>query len=64
MAKRTVPAHPSWLPAANDPTTDFPLTHLPYAAFEVEDGQHLCAAIGTHLLDLHACVEAGLLPLP
>jgi fumarylacetoacetase len=57
--------HQSWLPNANDPTTDFPLTHLPYAAFATEDGQdkqHLCVAIGSHLLDLHACAEAGLLP--
>jgi fumarylacetoacetase len=57
--------HQSWLPDANDPTTDFPLTHLPYGAFATADGQdkqHLCVAIGSHLLDLHACAEAGLLP--
>jgi fumarylacetoacetase len=52
----------SWLPEANDPTTDFPLTHLPYSAFLVEGQQHLCVAIGTHLLDLHACAASGLLP--
>ena len=56
------PAHQSWLPDANNPTADFPLTHLPYGAFEHEDQQHLCVAIGTHLLDLHACAAAGLLP--
>lgn len=61
MAKSTA-AHQSWLSTANDPATDFPLTHLPYGAFEFEDQQHLCVAIGTHLLDLHACAEAGLLP--
>jgi fumarylacetoacetase len=54
--------HQSWLPEANDPTTDFPLTHLPYGAFEHNDQQHLCVAIGIHLLDLHACAEADLLP--
>ena len=62
MPKRTHPPHLSWLSAANDPPTDFPLTHLPYGAFEIDGQPHLCAAIGTHLLDLHACAEADLLP--
>jgi fumarylacetoacetase len=62
MAKRTAAAHQSWLPEANSPTTDFPLTHLPYGAFELEDQQYLCVAIGAHLLDLHACAGSGLLP--
>jgi fumarylacetoacetase len=62
MAKRTAAAHQSWLPEANSPTTDFPLTHLPYGAFELEGQQHLCVAIGTHLLDLHACAASNLLP--
>jgi fumarylacetoacetase len=61
MAKPTLPPHQSWLPEANHPTTDFPLTHLPYGAFAVEDQPHLCVAIGSHLLDLHACAEANLL---
>src|SRR5258708_32562201 len=62
MAKRTAASPKSWLPEANQPTADFPLTHLPYGAFEHEGHQHLCVAIGTHLLDLHACAESGLLP--
>ena len=65
MAKPTPRAHKSWLPDANRSTADFPLTHLPYGAFAVEDEkdqQHLCVAIGSHLLDLHACAEAGLFP--
>jgi fumarylacetoacetase len=62
MAKRTAASHRSWLPEANEPTADFPLTHLPYGAFEHEGQQHLCVAIGTHLLDLHACAASGLLP--
>jgi fumarylacetoacetase len=62
MAKLTAAAHQSWLPEANDPTTGFPLTHLPYGAFEHEGQQHLCVAIGTHLLDLHACAASNLLP--
>ncbi|NYF89261.1 fumarylacetoacetase [Tunturiibacter empetritectus] len=62
MAKQSIAAHKSWLPDANHPTTDFPLTHLPYGAFSIEDQQHLCVAIGTHLLDLHACATSDLLP--
>ncbi len=54
----------SWLDDANDPGTDFPLTHLPYAAFEADGGRHLSVAIGSHLLDLHACAKTGLLPEP
>jgi fumarylacetoacetase len=62
MAKRTSPSHSSWLPEANKPDVDFPLTHLPFGAVELEGQQHLCVAIGTHLLDLYACAEAGVLP--
>ncbi len=62
MAKRSASTHQSWLPEANKPTADFPLTHLPYGAFEHEGKQHLCVAIGAHLLDLHACATSGLLP--
>jgi fumarylacetoacetase len=65
MANPTIPTTQSWLPEANNPATDFPLTHLPYGAFlaeDREDQQHLCVAIGTHLLDLHACATAGLFP--
>ncbi|WP_433983419.1 hypothetical protein RBB78_19350 [Tunturiibacter empetritectus] len=64
MAKQSIAAHKSWLPDANHATTDFPLTHLPYAAFTREGQQHLCVAIGSHLLDLHACASSGLLPHP
>jgi fumarylacetoacetase len=62
MAKPTTPASHSWLSEANDPAADFPLTHLPYGAFEHEGRQRLCVAIGAHLLDLHACAESNLLP--
>ena len=62
MAKQSKHSHQSWLPAANDPSTDFPLTHLPYGAFIFDGQPRLCTAIGTHLLDLHACAEAELLP--
>src|ERR1700744_3282272 len=62
MAKPPTSATQSWLPEANDPAADFPLTHLPYGAFEHEGEHHLCVAIGIHLLDLHACAAANLLP--
>jgi len=66
MAKQSIAAHRSWLSDANHPTTDFPLTHLPFGAFtltsDTQDRQHLCVAIGSHLLDLHACATSGLLP--
>jgi fumarylacetoacetase len=62
MAKPHISSPQSWIPEANHPTTDFPLTHLPYGAFEFQGQQHLCVAIGAHLLDLHACAEADLLP--
>ena len=62
MAKPTAASHESWLPEANQPTADFPLTHLPYGAFELEGQQHLGVAIGIHLLDLHACAASNLLP--
>jgi fumarylacetoacetase len=62
MGKRTISAHQSWLTSANDPATDFPLTHLPYGAFEAGNERHLCVAIGTHLLDLHQCATSGLMP--
>jgi len=62
MAKRTISPHQSWLTSANDPATDFPLTHLPYGAFEAGNERHLGVAIGTHLLDLHQCASSSLLP--
>jgi fumarylacetoacetase len=63
MAKKTPHPPQSWLPEANEPAADFPLAHLPYGAFEREGEQHLCVAIGAHLLDLHACATSNLLPL-
>lgn len=62
MAKRTHSALRSWLTTANDSVTDFPLPHLPYAAFQAGSERHLCVAIGTHLLDIHQCAQTGLLP--
>jgi fumarylacetoacetase len=57
----------SWLPAANDGRTDFPIQNLPYGVFEVPAGAatageaSIGVAIGDRILDLRACAEAGLL---
>jgi fumarylacetoacetase len=54
----------SWVAAANDPTTDFPLNNLPYGLFDPGDGDPRCGvAIGDRVLDLRAAEEAGLLGL-
>jgi fumarylacetoacetase len=62
MAKRSSLMPRSWLSSANDPSTDFPITHLPYGAFKVRSEQHLCVAIGSHLVDLYQCAGSDLLP--
>jgi fumarylacetoacetase len=51
----------SWVAAANDPNSDFPLQNLPYGVFRFRDQTHIGVAIGDRILDLHACVSAGLL---
>lgn len=40
----------------------FPLEHLPYGVFDASGERHLGVAIGDHVLDIHACADAGLLP--
>ena len=47
MAKRNASPLKSWLPEANKSTADFPLSHLPYGAFDYEGQHHLCVAIGS-----------------
>ncbi len=51
----------SWLASANDPGSDFPIQNLPYGVFRSADGFHVGAAIGDHILDLHACANHKLL---
>lgn len=50
----------SWLAAANDPATDFPIQNLPYGRFTVGDetGWRIGVAIGDQVLDLQ---RAGVL---
>jgi len=49
----------SWVEAANQPSTDFPLQNLPYGVFGTNP--RIGVAIGDSILDLHACAGAGLL---
>ncbi len=57
------PSLRSWIASANDPGTDFPIQNLPLGvftrlgAFEPRVG----CAIGTEILDVTGCQEAGLL---
>jgi fumarylacetoacetase len=50
----------SWLESANDPDCGFPIQNLPYGVFRSTDGDHIGAAIGDRILDLHSCAEQGL----
>ena len=51
----------AWLPAANDPATEFPLENLPYGVFSTGGGpRRQGVAIADHILDLTA-LEGGAL---
>jgi fumarylacetoacetase len=59
----------SWVSAANDPASDFPIQHLPFGVFrrrsaERQPSTDLCVAIGDRVLDLKACARAGLIGGP
>ncbi|HEY4357170.1 MAG TPA: fumarylacetoacetase [Acidobacteriaceae bacterium] len=49
----------SWVSSANTPECGFPLQNLPFCAFD--EPARLGAGIGDCILDLAACVDAGLL---
>ena len=51
----------SWLASANDPECGFPIQNLPYGVFRAEGGDHIGVALGDQILDLHSCMEQGLL---
>ena len=51
----------SWIASANDPDCGFPLLSLPWSVFSTNAGEHIGIGIGDQVLDLHACVESGLL---
>jgi fumarylacetoacetase len=50
----------SWVAAANDPASDFPIQNLPYGVFDCGDGARIGVAIGDRILDLRACAGTGL----
>ncbi|HEU4993269.1 MAG TPA: fumarylacetoacetase [Gemmatimonadaceae bacterium] len=52
----------SWVSAANDPGTDFPIQNLPLGVFRRRGGTPgIGIAIGDRVLDLAACARLGLL---
>ena len=59
-----MPLLKSWVASANHADSPFPLNNLPYGVFSTADSDPRCGtAIGTHILDLQACEEAGLIDL-
>jgi fumarylacetoacetase len=56
------PSRRSWIESANDPDTDFPIQNLPFGVFSRHGRpRSVGVAIGSMILDLTACGEAGLL---
>ena len=51
----------SWVEAANDPQTDFPLANLPLGVFRRQGRTGIGTAIGDQILDLRASARLGLL---
>jgi fumarylacetoacetase len=51
----------SWVESANDPNNDFPIQNLPFGIFSHPDDEYprTGIAIGDHILDVIACVDAG-----
>ncbi|MES2535626.1 MAG: fumarylacetoacetase [Pseudomonadota bacterium] len=56
------PARRSWITSANLPGSDFPIQNLPFGIFSHQgNAPHAGIAIGEEILDLAACIDAGLL---
>jgi fumarylacetoacetase len=56
------PARMSWIEAANDPASDFPIQNLPFGVFSAPGRDIRCGiAIGDQILDLRACAELEML---
>jgi fumarylacetoacetase len=58
------PALTSWVESANAPASDFPVQNLPYGVFarrRKRSSPRVGVAIGDQILDLAACLRAGLL---
>jgi fumarylacetoacetase len=57
------PSAQSWVPSANEATTDFPVQNLPWGVFAADDGEdHIGIAIGDQILDLKKAVLAEAIP--
>jgi fumarylacetoacetase len=44
--------------------TDFPIENLPFGVFERDGEAHICTALDDRIIDLNACVRAGLIDEP
>src|SRR6266852_7040404 len=58
------PSLRSWVEAANDGSTDFPIQNLPYGVFRPRGSNEpprIGVAIGDRILDLAGCARNGLL---
>jgi fumarylacetoacetase len=58
------PALRSWVEAANDPASDFPIQNLPFGVFRrvgSSEPPRIGVAIGDHVLDVLGCIEEDLL---
>jgi fumarylacetoacetase len=54
------PARTSWVEAANDPASDFPIQNLPFGVFSAAGHDARCGvAIGDQILDIRACADLG-----
>ncbi len=51
----------SWVAAANDPATDFPLENLPYGVYRLAHSTRIGVAIGDRIFDAGECASEGLL---
>jgi len=54
----------SWVESAHDPASDFPIQNLPFGIFRraaSDEAPRVGVAIGDQVLDLAACLDAGLL---
>lgn len=57
------PSLRSWIDAANDPRSDFPIQNLPFGVFRVRGSEpRIGVAIGDQIVDLAALDDEGLLP--
>lgn len=56
------PSRRSWVESANEPDADFPIQNLPFGIFEDgPPGSRVGVAIGDQVLDVTACIDAGLI---